>query len=81
MQGDVDLLLSDVVMPRMNGADLHAAIQAQNPAVRVLFMSGYASEILGSHGVVEEGVDLIRKPFNIGELLARVHASIEKKGC
>ena len=76
LNGKIDLLLSDVIMPRMNGEDLYQAIHELNSEVNVLFMSGYEGNILGQHGVSEEAVELIRKPFSVKELLTRVQATI-----
>ena len=68
--GDIDVLLTDVVMPRMFGQEAAERIRALRPGVQVLFMSGYAQGVLSSQGVVESGVDLIQKPFSEGQLLA-----------
>jgi PAS domain S-box-containing protein len=68
--GDIDVLLTDVVMPRMLGKEAAERIRALRPGVKVLFMSGYAQGVLDSQGVVEVGVNLIQKPFSEAELLA-----------
>lgn len=68
--GDIDVLLTDVVMPQMLGQEAAERIRALRPGVKVLFMSGYAQGVLSSQGVVEAGVDLIQKPFSEAELLA-----------
>ena len=69
---DIDLLLSDVVMPEMNGKELAEAFKALRPHVPVLFMSGYSADILGPHGVLESGVHLIQKPFTMEALAAMI---------
>ena len=68
--GDIDMLLTDVVMPRMLGKEAAEQIRALRPGVRVLFMSGYAQGVLDSQGVVEAGINLIQKPFSKAQLLA-----------
>jgi PAS domain S-box-containing protein len=70
------LLLTDVVMPGMNGRQVADALRAVVPGLRVLFMSGYAGDIIARHGVVEPGLDLLDKPFTSAGLLARVRAAL-----
>jgi DNA-binding NtrC family response regulator len=77
MEGPLDLLLSDVVMPYMNGRELAGRISRIRPEVRVLFMSAYSDEIITSHGVVPAGVDLIRKPFRLEDLLAAMERVLD----
>ena len=67
---DIDVLLTDVVMPQMLGKQAAERIRALQPGVKVLFMSGYARGVLDFQGVVEAGVNLIQKPFSEAELLA-----------
>jgi PAS domain S-box-containing protein len=73
----IDLLLTDVVMPGMNGPELRDMIQAIRPGIKVLFMSGYTSNVIVYHGVLEEGVHFIQKPFNMNDLARKVHHAIE----
>jgi len=69
----IDLLLTDVVMPVMNGPQLAAAMRARHPQVQVLFMSGYVDGVtVGPDGV--DGLDLIEKPFTSAVLRSRVAA-------
>ena len=70
--GTIDLLLTDVVMPHMQGNKLAVRLAAVRPGVRVLYMSGYAQPILGDDGTLEDGVLLIEKPFTESVLLAKV---------
>ena len=65
------LLLTDVVMRGMNGRQVAEAVKRVCPAIRVLFMSGYAQDIIVHHGVVEPGLDLLAKPFTNAVLLER----------
>ncbi len=72
------LLLTDVVMPGMNGRQVADAVRAAVPGVRVLFMSGYAGDIIVHHGVVDPGLDLLEKPFTTAGLLERVQAALDR---
>jgi PAS domain S-box-containing protein len=74
--GKIDLLLTDVVMPIMQGPELVDRIAASHPEMRVLYMSGYAQPMLGDSGTLEEGVLLIEKPFTEPVLLDRVEHAL-----
>ena len=74
--GDIDVLLTDVVMPRMLGKEAAERIRALRPGVKVLFMSGYAQGVLDCRGVVEVGVNLIQKPFSEAQLLVTLRQII-----
>ncbi|HEX7622326.1 MAG TPA: ATP-binding protein [Anaeromyxobacteraceae bacterium] len=71
------LLLTDVVMRGMNGRQVAEAVRRACPAIRILFMSGYAQDIIVHHGVVESGLDLLVKPFSNAVLLERVRAALD----
>ncbi len=75
--GDIHLLLSDVVMPEMNGRDLAKNVLSLYPGVRCLFMSGYTADIIAHHGVLETGVSFIQKPFSAGDLSAKIREVLE----
>jgi PAS domain S-box-containing protein len=61
---EIDVLLTDVVMPRLNGRELAAEVLTRHPSVRVLFMSGYSRDIIAQRGIVEEGMHYIQKPLD-----------------
>ncbi len=74
---DIHLLITDVIMPEMNGRELADRVQAIRPDVKVIFMSGYTDDVIGSQGVLENGVPFIQKPFsmkNIGIIIREVLA-------
>jgi PAS domain S-box-containing protein len=75
--GPIDLLLTDVVMPGGNGADLAVRFKALRPAAKVVMMTGYAQESIALHGVLKDGIVLIEKPFSPNLLLARVRMAID----
>ena len=70
--GDIHLLITDVVMPEMNGRDLAEHILPFHPKIRKLFMSGYTADVIAHHGVLDEGVHFIQKPFSLRDLTAKV---------
>jgi PAS domain S-box-containing protein len=70
--GSVDMLLTDVIMPDMNGKELHERLRADYPGLRVLFMSGYTDDVIAHHGMLEEGVSFIQKPFSINGLTEKI---------
>ena len=65
----IHLLMTDVVMPEMNGLDLANTLVSVNPRLKRLFMSGYPSNVIARQGVLNEGMHFIQKPFS-GEALA-----------
>ncbi len=69
----IDVLLTDVIMPQMQGKELADKVCFLQPAALVVFMSGYTQGLLGAQGVLEPGVHLIEKPFSETTLLAKLH--------
>jgi len=76
-EGRLDLLLSDVVMPRMGGPELAQALLAKRPSVKVLYMSGYTDHPMVRRGVVNAGVAFLQKPFTPTVLVSRVREVLE----
>ena len=76
-QGPIDLLLTDVVMPQMSGRELAERLSRVRPGLLVLYMSGYSGTAIARHGVLVDGVRLIEKPFNSGELTRAVRRALE----
>ncbi len=69
---ELHLLITDVVMPEMNGPDLAKHLQALHSGLKVLFMSGFTADIIASRGVLDEGTNFIQKPFSMKELAIKV---------
>jgi CheY-like chemotaxis protein len=76
----IDLLLTDVMMPEMNGVDLYTLLKARRPDMKALFMSGYAEDVVVRQGVIPEGTEFIQKPFNMEDLANRVRQVIDNYG-
>ncbi len=70
-QGEIHLLVTDVVMPHMLGREVAEQMRLLKPEVEVLYMSGYARPVLASQGRLEPGVALVEKPFSAADLLAK----------
>jgi len=75
--GDIHLLLTDVVMPVMNGRQLKAKVEGIKPGIKTLFMTGYATSIIAHRGVVEGGIDFIEKPFSLQSLTRKVREVLD----
>ncbi len=73
----IDLLLTDVIMPEMNGRDLADRLRINQPWVKRLFMSGYTADIIAHQGVLDEGVHFIQKPFSHSALAAKVRKVLD----
>lgn len=68
----VDLLLTDVIMPQMNGRELHRQLTSRIPGLKVLYMSGYTENVIADQGMLYAGVDFLQKPFSVRTLLEKV---------
>ncbi len=78
-QGIIDLLLTDVVMPGMNGRELAIHIAGQRPEIRVLYMSGYTENAIGHNGMLDAGINLLQKPFSLPSLKDRVREVLDSE--
>lgn len=73
----IDVLLSDVIMPNMNGRELMECIKGLRPETKIIFMSGYTAEVVVQQEVLKENVLFLEKPFTPGELLNKIHEALE----
>src|ERR1035438_8322265 len=74
--GPIDLLVTDLVMPEMSGRELGAELMRRRPEVRVLYMSGYTSNVIARRGLLKEGVAFLEKPFTADSLAAKVRDTL-----
>jgi PAS domain S-box-containing protein len=79
LQHPPDLLLTDVVMPRMSGRELADRLRESNPRIRTLFMSGYPDKIIAAHGALTSEQEYLQKPFDSAELLAAIHSALSSE--
>ena len=75
--GHIHLLLTDVVMPDLNGRDLAQRLQAARPEMKVVFMSGYTDDAVVRHGILEEGIAYLQKPFTPASLARKVRVALQ----
>lgn len=74
----IDLLVTDIVMPRMSGKELADKMALTHPSTRVLFISGYPDETIARHGVLGAGITLLQKPFSSAELATAVRRVLDR---
>ena len=71
--GSIDLLITDIIMPEMNGRELAARITAARPRLKILYISGYTADIIAPDGELEAGMQFLEKPFSMKSLRQKVH--------
>ncbi len=76
--GKIHLLITDVIMPEMNGRELAERLQSLYPDIKCVFMSGYTADIIAHHGVLKEGVKFIQKPFSKRDLATTVRKALDE---
>jgi CheY-like chemotaxis protein len=73
----IHLLLTDVIMPGMNGRELAQRISEIRPNVKILYMSGYTENVIGHNGMLDAGIRLLQKPFNLRDLKSKVREVLD----
>ncbi len=79
-EGQIDLMITDVVMPRMNGRELAEKLGALRPETRVLYMSGFTDDAIVRHGVLDDGMCFIQKPFSPDSLAIKTREVLDQNG-
>ncbi len=77
-EGTIHLLLTDILMPGMNGGELARRLLLARPAVRVIFMSGYSPEAVTTNGILTPGAKFLQKPFSLEELTCRLREALDR---
>ena len=77
--GRIHLLITDVVMPEMNGRTLAKRVLSARPEVKCLFMSGYTADVIAHHGVMDAGVSFLQKPFLTADLATKVRETLDRE--
>ncbi|NTV13674.1 MAG: PAS domain S-box protein [Desulfobulbaceae bacterium] len=78
-EGGIDLLVTDVVMPEMNGKQLAARLRELLPGLKCLFMSGYTADAIARQGVLDEGICFLAKPFSSREMAVKIREALGQK--
>jgi len=76
--GPINLMLTDVVMPGLNGKQLFESIRSGHPEMKVLFMSGYTNNVIAHHGILDKNVHFIQKPFSVSTLTEKVRSMLDE---
>lgn len=74
--GPIQLLITDVIMPGMNGRELYTALRAIRPTLRVLYISGHTDDVIAPHGVLETGTHFLAKPFTVAALNRKIREAL-----
>jgi CheY-like chemotaxis protein len=76
--GTIDLMVTDVIMPEMNGMELYEILQERRPGMPVLYISGYTSDVVIHDGTLEEEVMFLKKPFTAEQFVERVNRALRR---
>jgi FixJ family two-component response regulator len=77
-KGPIDLLITDVIMPRMSGRQLAERLLPLRPELRCLFMSGYPADVIARQEIVDDSFSFIQKPFSMQDLAVKVHEALNR---
>ncbi len=74
----IQLLITDVIMPEMNGRDLATRLQVMHPGIKCLFISGYPADIISSHGILDTGQHFLQKPFSRADMSKKIRTILDE---
>jgi YesN/AraC family two-component response regulator len=74
---EIHLLITDVIMPGMNGRELAGRLRTSHPNIEIMYMSGYTADVIAHRGVLEQGTHFLQKPFSLTDLAAAVRTILE----
>ena len=74
----IDLMLTDVIMPQMSGQELSERLLAMYPTLKVLYMSGYTDNAIAHHGILDDGVMFLQKPFSANKIALKVREVLDR---
>lgn len=77
-EGRIHLLLTDVIMPKMNGQEVADELKKSRPDIQIIFMSRYTDDVIAHHGVLEGGVNFIQKPISLCTLAKKLREVLKK---
>ncbi len=77
-EGEIALLITDVIMPEMNGEELASRIAQIKPGIKVLFTSGYTEDVISPYGVLDEGIHFIGKPYKPQQLAEKIRELLDE---
>jgi len=78
-EGQIDLLLTDVMMPEMTGNDLYVKLSGNGKVSKVLYCSGYSDDILSKNSKLKSSFDFIQKPFTVDQLMKKVREVLDRE--
>ena len=73
----IDLLITDVIMPDMNGKELSSQILLMRPNIKIIYLSGYTANVIAHHGIIDEGINFLQKPFSRKELSHKIREVLD----
>ncbi|MBD3266987.1 response regulator, partial [bacterium] len=76
--GEIHLLMTDIIMPEMNGRELADYLLTFHPNLKLLFMSGYTADVIAYQGILDQNMHFIQKPFSIRELSKKLRQALEE---
>jgi CheY-like chemotaxis protein len=76
---NIELVVSDIIMPKKNGKEMYLEIKKFRPEIKVIFTSGYTADIIQEKGFLDMGLDIVRKPITPAEFLQKIREALDKK--